>query len=674
MKKDMSARIKRIFLWMSGAMACGWLAAGCANVGNPSGGPRDEDPPYLVSATPMPGAVNVKRPEMRLTFNELVNVKDAFSKVVVSPAGRPPRVSSLGRTVTVRFDSLADNTTYTIDFADAIEDNNEANKLQNFAYTFSTGPTIDSLRISGRVLGARDLEPRPGILVGVHEALSDSIMRADSIFMNKPLLRVAKADETGRFIIRGLAPGQYRVFALMDNDNDFRFTSDMDEVAFYDQIVTPGTEFATATDTTYTALGQVDTVTTRQRTIFLPNDVLLRTFISPRRTQFVSKYERNDSNKLFLKMNAPSLTYPAMRILGHDGPFPAIRESREGADSITMWLPTDLAMQDSIMMEVGYTRAERGKLPVEVLDTLKFIRKKAPAPKKKKKKEEEKISPADSIARITTVFQSVGSGGQEVYEPALIESMTPLTRLDTTMIHLKFQRDTVWTPVRNLRVYNPDPLAPRTLAIDFPWDYDTKYKVEIDSLAGTDIYGKPTRPFSMDLTTKKESDYCTLTLALSGLDPAMPALVELLDGSDKPLRIAPVENNRAFFPFLPPGKYYARVFEDVNGNGNYDTGDYESGLQPEVAYYYPKAINMKKNWDKEEEWDVFATPIDQQKPAAILKNKPKEPKRGVRRKGKDQYGIDEEEEEDYFDPTENPFEDEQTRRNRRKSQRNARIR
>ena len=142
-------------------------AAGCANIGTPSGGPRDEDPPRLVRAVPAEGTLDVSKPEIALTFNELVNVKDAFESVVVSPAGRPPRVSTQGRRVIVRFDSLAANTTYTIDFGDAIEDNNEGNKLQNFAYTFSTGPVLDSLRISGRVLGSRDLEPRPGILVGI---------------------------------------------------------------------------------------------------------------------------------------------------------------------------------------------------------------------------------------------------------------------------------------------------------------------------------------------------------------------------------------------------------------------------------------------------------------------------------------------------------------------------
>lgn len=662
----MSIRTKHIILSLFTAATLSGLTSGCANVGNPSGGPRDEDPPYLVTANPLPGATDVTRTEIKLTFNELVNVKDAFSKVVVSPAAKPPRVSSLGRNVIIRFDSLKPNTTYTIDFADAIEDNNEANKLKNFAYTFSTGPTVDSLRISGRVLGARDLEPRPGILVGVHPNMPDSVMTADSIFMNKPLLRISKADDTGRFIIRGLAPGQYRLFALMDNDNDFRFSSDMDEVAFLDSIVTPRCEFAEVSDTVYTSLGQVDTVTTRQRTIFLPNDILLRTFVSPRRTQFVNKYERNDSNKLFLKMNAPSTRYPDMRILGHEGPFPAIRESRAGADSITMWLPDGLARQDSIFMEVTYNRTERGKGTVAVLDTLKFIRKKMPVPKKKKK---EKLSEADSLARITTTF-SAQSGSMEVFEQFTFESATPLVRLDTTRIHLSFMKDTVWTAARNYRIYTPDTLAPRTLAVEFPWDYDTKYRLEADTLAGTDMYGRTTLPFKTEFSTKKESDYCSLTFAMTGLEPGVPAFVELLDGSDKAVRIADVVDSRAFFPFLTPGKYYARVIEDLNGNGEYDTGDYETRLQPELAYYYPKAINIKKNWDKEEEWDVFATAVDLQKPKAILKNKPSEPKRGKRRDN-GQNELDEE--EDYFDPTENPFEDEDTRRNRRKSQRNSRM-
>ena len=194
------------------------FAAACANIGNPSGGARDEDPPLFVSANPPQGSLNVDKTRISITFNELVNVKDAFSKVVVSPPSRQvPRVASVGKRVTVTFDSLLPNTTYTIDFADAIEDNNEANKLQGFAYTFSTGAELDSLRISGMVLDSRNLEPRQGILVGVHENLNDSA------FVKVPLLRVAKTDDRGQFTIRGLKECTYRLFYLDDKDIVFIF-------------------------------------------------------------------------------------------------------------------------------------------------------------------------------------------------------------------------------------------------------------------------------------------------------------------------------------------------------------------------------------------------------------------------------------------------------------------
>ena len=154
------------------------ILASCASIGNPSGGPRDEDPPRFVRANPAPNSVNVSRNRIDIEFDELVNVKDAFSKVVVSPPSKStPRVSSLGRRVSVQFtDTLLPNTTYTIDFSNAIEDNNEANKLQGFSYTFSTGPEIDTLAISGMVLSADALEPQQGMLVWVFSNLSDTAL------------------------------------------------------------------------------------------------------------------------------------------------------------------------------------------------------------------------------------------------------------------------------------------------------------------------------------------------------------------------------------------------------------------------------------------------------------------------------------------------------------------
>ncbi len=637
-----------ILLRAVGSLFIGALACACANIGNPSGGPRDEDPPVFLGANPPAESLNVTRNRIVLSFNELINVKDAFQKVVVSPVGKSaPRVSSLGKRVTVEFDSLMPNTTYTVDFADAIEDNNEANRLQGFAYTFSTGPQLDTLRISGRVLAARNLEPQQGMLVGVTQNLSDSAFTA------LPFLRVAKTDDRGQFVIRGLAPGQYRVFALSDRDNDYRYSNPEEDLAFYPLTVSPSTESVLALDSVWDpATGKLDTVTERTRTRFLPNDLLLRSFNSEKRTQYLAKYERLDSTRIFLKFNTLSDRLPSVRVTGADDDTPiGTLESSQRLDSLVYWLRPELMRTDSLTLSVNYLRTDSTGRLAAVTDTLKFFHHRAPA-KKNKRERKRNITAADSLAAITFQWKPSVSGTQEANRPIIIEAPVPLAYLDTAAIRLETTADSVYRPVKvTPRIMRRDSLSPRHLVLEYPWDYGAKYRLSIDSLAAMDIYGKTALPLSQEFTVKKADEYCSLTFRLSGLDPGIPAFVELLNSSDSPVRTVPVEDGTAFFPFLAPGKYYARVIEDNNGNGIYDTGNYELGLQPELAYYYPKAINIKKNWDKEEQWDVFATAIDMQKPAAVLKNKP-DTGRNRRNSG---AATEEEEEDEIFDPTRNPF-------------------
>ena len=103
---------------------------------------------------------------------------------------------------------------------------------------------------------------------------------------------------------------------------------------------------------------------------------------------------------------------------------------------------------------------------------------------------------------------------------------------------------------------------------------------------------------------RPESDYSSLTLNISGLEPGVQSFVELMQ-NDNPIEKVTVKNGKAVFPYLQPGKYYLRVYEDYNGNGVYDPGDYDAGVQPDLVYYYPKQVTLKKNWSKEESWDVF---------------------------------------------------------------------
>lgn len=629
---------------------CMLLISSCANMGSPSGGPRDEEPPRFVSSEPAMGATNVSKNKITLSFNELVNVKDAFSKVVVSPTSKvTPRVSSLGRRVTIDFDSLRPNTTYTVDFADAIEDNNEANKLQGFAYTFSTGEQLDSLRISGRVLSARALEPQQSMIVGVHANL------CDTAFTGIPLLRVAKTDDRGQFTIRGLAPGKYRIFALGDNDNDYKYSSPEEDIAFHDFTIEPYCQSVVAYDTVFNRLtGLVDTVTQRLRTQFLPNDILLRSFNSELRQQYLTEYQRVDSTRVFLKFNTRADSLPNIRIIGKPDNFSlGTLEASTKLDSLVWWLPKELVSEDSLKLAVTYTRSNPDLSTQLVTDTLDFFTRKLKA-KSDNKKKKRRISEADSIAAITTKFEAKSASQQEYNLPVLFECPAPLAHFDTTAIHLSVKVDSTYQEIKSgIKFSQPDSLSPRKFELAYPWEYGTSYRLEIDSLAATDIYGLPTLPFLHDFTVKKSEDYCSLLFHITDLD-SIPAFVELLDNSDAVKRTAIVSNGDAFFPFLTPGRYFARVILDTNGNGIYDTGNYEKGIQPELAYYYPKTINVKKNWDKEENWALFDTPVDMMKPYAVLKNRPATDKRN--RNNKNNQQSDEEEEEDgYFDPTRNPF-------------------
>ena len=186
------------------------MVAACASIGSPDGGPYDETPPLFLGSTPAPMALGVKDKRVTLEFDEYVKIEKAAEKVVISPPQiTQPIIKTNGKKIVVQLeDSLKAATTYSIDFNDAIVDNNEGNPLGNFALSFSTGDKIDTLAVSGTVLNASNLEPIKGILVGLHSNL------ADTAFTAKAFERVSRTDADGRFTIRGIAPGSYRAYAL----------------------------------------------------------------------------------------------------------------------------------------------------------------------------------------------------------------------------------------------------------------------------------------------------------------------------------------------------------------------------------------------------------------------------------------------------------------------------
>lgn len=593
----------------------------CANIGNPSGGPIDKTPPIFMRSNPTPNAVNVKDRKIEIFFDEIVTLKDPSTKIIVSPAQTEmPRMSALGRKVTVELvDSLLPNTTYTIDFSNSIQDNNEGNAIDNFAFAFSTGSVIDSMRVSGYVLDSRTLEPMQSVVVGLQSNL------ADSAFHKEKLQRVALTNDRGQFTIRNVSSGSYHIFALKDLDRDYKFGNPTEDIAFLDSIIVPSIGSREAADTVYNDLNEIDTIMRATRPAYFPNDILLSMFNEDRKSQYLANNLRVDSTRISLTFAAASDTLPSLSIVGrNDVPDQWYTlERSQTNDTLTYWIrPPHLVSADTLMVATTYLRTDTASNLSWGTDTLKFTFQRQKAKKKKKNEE------TDSLEQIRFMeLHPLANGTQEVYAPLLLQTGTPIERYSREAFHLqrKLQNDTTFYPAEIKSIALRDStLSRRDLMLKVDWEPGAAYTLAVDSLAMTDIYGLQTKPLKVDFNVRKMEEYGNIVFNIPAVRDS--AIVELLDGTEKIVLRAPVKSHRAELLNLLPGKYYARLFIDRNGNGKYDTGNYDMHLQPEETVYYPGAINLKKNWDVEQTWDIYATPIDKQKPEAIKKNKPERKK------------------------------------------------
>lgn len=671
------------------------LLYSCATIGSPTGGAVDMDPPIFVSSNPAPNTLNFKGSKVELNFDEVVTLVDQSEKVMYSPVPREmPRLTALGRKVTIEFrDTLLPGTTYSIDFANCIQDNNENNPLEDFAFAFSTGDTIDTLQVSGMVLRARDLEPMQQVLVGIHSNLDDSA------FTSLQFDRVARTNDRGQFTIRNLKPGKYRIFALNDVDRDYKFVR-TEDMAFLPGTIVPSTYQESTMDTLFTKTMLVDTVVRGRHTVFTPNDILLSMCNEGYVSQYLHAYERPDYNRIYIKFSAHSDTLPTIKVLEpiareDDGWYKLQRS--EFNDSLFYWITdTMLSRNDSIKISLNYLRTDTLENLTYTTDTLYVNIKNAYKRQleKSRKEEAEKYEDLkkeyeknikdlqeraekrkserdtvkaemearadsmewaavrrtwvkDSLSRIPFFdFKFTSGNSVDVDAPLTFEVVEPI---DTLMMSgFKLQRqyeDSLWEdiPLPQLVPAKPNEIMKWQLPVK--WEPGSTYKLHIDSMCVYGIYGAPNKTIDQQFTVKGLEEYANLYLNIS---PATgPAFVELLNTSDAVQRTATVGNDGyAVFNNVAPGDYYARIVLDRNNNGKWDTGNYAQDLQPEEVYYYPKKISLKENWDIEQSWNIYEVPVDRQKPDAIKKNKPEKKKWEERdEKGK----RDEDEEESIYD-------------------------
>ena len=611
------------------------MIAGCARMGQPDGGWYDDRPPQIIATTPADNGTGVKEKKVVICFDEYIKVEDATNNVVVSPPQlEMPEIKGAGKKIVVELkDSLKENTTYTIDFSDAITDNNEGNPLGNYTFTFSTGAQVDTMEVSGTILDASNLEPVKGIMVGLYADLEDSA------FYTKPLLRVARTDSRGRFIIRGVAKGKYRAYALQDMDGDYKYSQKGEMIAFSDRIIEPTCGPDTRQDTIWRDSLRIDTIIRRGFTHFYPDDVVLRAFTVPLTDRYMIKNQRQEPERMDFFFSYGSDSLPKMRGLNFDADSAFIVDASIKKDTITYWLKdTALVNRDSLEIEYSYHITDTlGQLVLQT-DTLLMVPK--ISYEKRMKMHEKEL---EKWQKQQDKFKKKGERYDSVWTPKPLDirvtapsSLTPesylyftmpapLARCDTSKIHLQAKVDTLWVPQKF--DWQPRPQSILSYRLEAVWTPGTEYQLEIDSAAFESIYGIVNDKMKSTLKCKSEEEFGSLVVKIGGLPDSTTAIVQLLDKQDGVVKEARTQDDgSAEFYWLSEGKFYLRAFIDRNGNGIWDSGDFYKALQPEEMFYLPKVIEIKANWDITTEWNLNQARLDRQKPLEITKQKPEKEK------------------------------------------------
>lgn len=580
----------------------------CANrAAGPTGGPKDSIPPVVLRTVPLNNALNYKKKEIQVFFDENISLEKVNENVVISPPQKTqPIVKANARVLTVSIqDDLQDSTTYSILFGNAIVDLNEKNPLPNYTFSFATGPEIDTLQVSGKLIKAENLDPMPGILVGLHKNLHDTAILRDQF------TRVAKTDDEGRFTIQNIKAGKYKLYALLDLDRDFRYQPG-EEVAFYDSIVIPEIKMVQQTDTLWKDSVTIDTIKTESKLTYLPNNLLLKLFKENRKRQYLVKSERPAEKYFNLFFNDKQDSLPKIEPLNFDVDTRFLIQKTERLDSLVYWMPDSMVYrQDTLKMAVTYLKSDSVFQLVSTTDTLNLILRKPRITGKSKTNEVKPVVPL--------TYKSNLAGSFDIYSDIWLEFEEPLVSVLTEKIKLVHKVDTVlkpidfsWLPMDSIR---------RKFAIRYAWKPQESYELQIDSAAFVSIYERTTPAQTIPFKIKSLDEYSAMKIVLQEFDSL--AVLQVLDAKETVIQTQRAKVKGNLFEYLKPGEYFVRLFIDTNRNGIWDPGDLGKRLQPEPVYYFNKKLTLRANWELEETFNHLDPVLLNKKPEELLKTKKK---------------------------------------------------
>ncbi|MBA4409775.1 MAG: Ig-like domain-containing protein [Bacteroidota bacterium] len=564
----------------------------CANIGSPTGGAKDTIPPVVFKTVPELRSTNFKGSDVRFTFDEYIIPDEVREKLVISPPmKKKPVIKMKGKTLIIEFaEDLKNNSTYSLDFKDAVADNNEKNPIEDLRFSFSTGASFDSLRVAGYVKNALNQEPVEKALVLLHRNMEYTA------FVDSIPDYIGTTNKEGFFMIDNVAKGEYRLYALNDADNSLTYNSNAELIAFADSLLIPSAKYVAETDTIVKGL---DTLVVTGHVDYYPETQYLMMFEEEKFDQYLDASKRNQANKCdFYFSESLSDSFRINLLKPTTEKEWSFIESNLKRDSITVWLTdTIISNSDSLKFELQYEVLDSLDRMVIKRDTVELVYTEPKAPKQKKKKGE-----APEVQTIN-LSNNINSSAHDLYQRIKIEAPEPLTSFDLSKIRLYSMVDTVKTliPIE----VEKDTNSIRKYFIEHDWEPNANYLFQIDSAAARNIYGHPSNKTEQKFRTQKEDYYGKIFLTLSGLSGA--AIVQLL-ANDKEERILQkilvLGDGKIEFPFLKPEKYIIRLILDSNKNGKWDTGFLAGHQQPESVVYFPKIIKVRSNFEYKESWKI----------------------------------------------------------------------
>lgn len=572
------------------------LIYSCANMGMPKGGPKDKTPPVIVKSIPEFNQRNYKDNKVRITFDEFVIVDELTNKFIVSPpTTKRPIFRTKGKTLIVDLnEKLLPNTTYSLDFKDGIVDNNERNRYKNLRMAFSTGSELDTLRIVGFVRDAFTLEPARNCYILLYKGTSDTL-----IHKSRPDF-VGKTNFQGFFAVTNLPAASYQIYAMSDIDNNLKYTSGVDSIAFLENRITPSATFEPKRDTVVTG---ADTLVVLGKTRFYPNPLNFSLFFEKGFDLSLDKYNRPNRQSIDLTFTGSTADTFNVELLNvhPKGKWNLIEKSRH-SDTLRIWITDSLVYKrDTLALRLSYLQKDTLGRFFTKKDTVKLylLEDQALKAERNKRKERRKITSEEK----SVILQNNTSGNFDSYRDIRLESPEPIGSFDTTKVRLFVKRDTTYVKVSPK--IRPDSTSFRRYLISYPWEFGTNYRLSVDSTAMHTIYGLYGKELKSDFKIQEEEHYGKIIYNIQNVKG--PTIIQLLENSKeehvlKSFRID--KDGNLTIPLLEPKKYLLKAIYDRNNNGVWDSGNLKEKIEPEEVCYYLSVIKIRSNFENMATWTL----------------------------------------------------------------------